>query len=215
MKFNLDIDSINYIKIVFTDKYGHAHYTKAAIKQMGEKEILACAKFQDGLKLNTPQEVTISFVCDNGLYRTKTNLKYISVSYEEDTYVYFTLQTPEGIEYQQNREYFRVKLEENVILFFKQSDLSFQRIECKTHDISANGVRIEFNSPINIPENVQLNILFEKRNIKTNARLIRTETANNLFRAAFKFVNISEQDMDYISQVCIKKQLEYKRNQFG
>ena len=44
MKFNLNLDSINYIKIVYSDRNGSPHCVKAAIKRMGEKEIFACAK---------------------------------------------------------------------------------------------------------------------------------------------------------------------------
>ena len=61
---------------------------------MGEREIIACAKFEEELKVNAPQEVTLSFVCENGLYRTNTELKY--VNYEEP-YILFVLKTPQGL----------------------------------------------------------------------------------------------------------------------
>ena len=115
MKFNLDLDNINYLKIIYKNADDTTVCTKAAIKRIGEREIFACAKFEDDLKINTPQDVSLSFVCVNGLYRTNTTLKFIE---NDPPYIYFTLRTPEGLEYQQNREYFRIKMEENAILSF-------------------------------------------------------------------------------------------------
>ena len=115
MKFNLNLDNINYIKIVYKDKSDTVCCTKAAIKNMNERDIYACAKFENNLFLNTPQEVALSFVCENGLYRTSTTLKSIE---NDAPYIFFVMKTPVGIEYQQNREYFRVKMNEKAILYF-------------------------------------------------------------------------------------------------
>ena len=133
MKFNLNLDNINYIKIVYKDKNDNACCTKAAIKNMSEREIYACAKFEDGLYIEFPQEISLSFVCDNGLYRTNTTLKYVE---NKNPFVFFYIKTPFGIEYQQNREYFRVRMDEDVIMTFNQTSVA-----CKVHDISANGIR--------------------------------------------------------------------------
>ena len=116
MQFNLNLDSINYIKFVYKDMEDSTHCTKAAIKRMGEREIFACAKFENDLKVKTPQTITLSFVCENGLYRTNTTLKYIE---KDAPYIFFGITTPHGIEYQQNREYFRVKMAEDAILTFE------------------------------------------------------------------------------------------------
>lgn len=207
MKFNLNLDSINYIKIVYSDRNGSPHCVKAAIKRMGEKEIFACAKFEGRLNIKTPQDVILSFICENGLYRTGTVLKFIQY---EEPYIFFTLKTPDGIEYQQTREYFRVRLEENVILSYSKHN-EVMRIACKSYDLSANGIKLQFDTPIQIPKDVQISINFEKRNVKTRARLIRIDEDDKVFKASFKFINLQEQDMDYISQICIQKQLEYKR----
>lgn len=204
MKFNLNLDNINYIKIVYKDKQNNACCTKAAIKNMSEREIFACAKFEDGLYLQTPQDISLSFVCDNGLYRTTTTLKYIE---NQAPFVFFSIKTPLGIEYQQNREYFRVRMEEDVILSFDKHS-----IPCKVHDISANGVRIILPQKIDIPEEVNLDILFQPKDIKTKAKFVRTDNEDNIFKASFEFVEMSGADMDLISQKCIKKQLEYKKS---
>ncbi len=204
MKFNLNLDSINYIKIVYKDSSGNPCYTKAAIKHMGEREIFACAKFENGLQIQTPQEVVISFICDNGLYRTNTTLKFIE---NEEPYTFFTLKTPLGLEYQQNREYFRVKMNEDAIL-----NIQNNIIACKVHDISANGVRLILPEKITIPDEVFIDILFKPKNIKTKAKFIRLDEEDGILKASFQFINLPENEMDIISQKCIQKQLEYKRS---
>ncbi len=213
MKFELDINNVNYIKIFYKDINGVSHCIKAILKQMGEKEIIAYAKSDNIPKAETPQDITVSFACDDGLYKTGARLKYISTVYEENPYVYFTIQTPEGVDYQQIREYFRVRMFEKALMSYKDENENIQRIECKTYDISANGIRLQFEQPLKIFKNVQIKIFFETRTIQTNAILIRTDYDGNIFRASFKYDRISERDMDYISQMCIKRQLELKRNQ--
>ena len=121
MQFNLSLENIKYTKIVYKDREENTRFIKAAIRSMNENELFACAKFEDGLDIQTPQEVSVSFICENGLYRTNTILKSFQ---NEEPYVFLFLQVPQGIEYQQNREYFRVKMNENVelnILFDKNN----------------------------------------------------------------------------------------------
>ena len=203
MKFNLNLENINYIKIVYNDSDGVGHYAKAAIKRLGEKEIFACMKYEKELRVPLPQEVSISFACDNALYSAKTTLKLVE---NEDPYVYFTLNTPQELEYQQNREYFRVKMEEDVLLSFAGTVMP-----CKIYDISANGIRLKLDKDIQIPENVMIDILFSSKNVKTKARFIRTDKEDGIIKASFTFVNISESSRDIISQKCIQKQLNDRR----
>lgn len=208
MKFNLNLDNINYIKLVYKDKDNNPRCTKAAIKSLGEHEIYACAKFDNDFSIKTPQNISLSFICDNGLYRTTTTLKYIQ---KEEPYIFFTLETPESLDYQQNREYFRVRLYEDVIIAYTYNEQA-KKVITKTYDISANGIRIELTEPVTFPEEVVVNILFPKRNITTKARFIRTDDEDDILKASFNFIDLSEKDIDMISQICIQKQLEYKRS---
>lgn len=208
MKFNLNLDSINYIKIIYKDSNNKLCITKAAIRFLGEREIISCAKFENGFRVETPQDIILSFVCDNGLYRTTTILKYFEY---RDPYVYFTLKTPQGLEYQQNREYFRVKMHEDAILSFKDGN-KIKRLLCKTHDISANGVRLEIPENINNIDEVGISILFDSREVKAKAKFIRLDNEDDILKASFTFTYLKENDMDFISRCCIQKQLEYKRS---
>ncbi len=204
MKLNLDLDNINYIKLLYKNTDNLPCCTKAAIRYMNEREITACAKFEEAQRISTPQDVTLSFISDNGLYRTNTILKYIN---NEEPYTFFVLKTPEGFEYQQNREYFRVRFQEDALLSFNG-----QVIPCKTYDISANGVRLILTNEIDIPQNVVINLLLSPKDLKVKARFVRYDEEDNIFKASFSFVGLPENDVDVISQLCIKKQLEYKRN---
>lgn len=203
MQFNLNLENINYIKVIYQDSDGSARYVKAALRSLNEREIFACAKFEDGLVIQTPQEVSISFICENGLYRTTTMLKHIE---NDEPYVFFTLTTPQGIEYQQNREYFRVRMNDNAILKFNNNIFA-----CKMYDISANGVRLILDKDLQIPKFVELDILFADRSVKTKAKYIRTDNEDKIWKASFNFVNISENDVDYISKKCIQMQLSNRR----
>lgn len=207
MKFNLKPESINYIKINYKDTNNFLHVTKAGVKRIDSREIYASTKYEEDLHVNTPQEVELSFISDDGLYKTKTDLKYIS---KEEPYIFFSLKTPLEIEYFQNREYFRVKIEEDVIMTFIQNN-EVKRITGKTHDISANGICVEISDYLEFPEEINITILFDKKEIKTKAKYIRTDTEDKLFKASFHFIDLKESDLDFISQFCIKTQLENKR----
>ena len=110
MKFDINIENVNYLKINYRDKNDFAHCIKSAIRLISESEILASAKFEDNINITAPQEIELSIACDNGLYKTKAKLKRIEF---EDPYILFSIKKPEEMEFLQNREYFRVKIQEN------------------------------------------------------------------------------------------------------
>ncbi len=208
MIFNLNLENINYLKIIYKDKNDTTRCAKAAIKKMNEFDIIACTKLENGFNLRTPQDISLSFICENGLYRTTTSLKYIDI---KDEYVFFTIKSPVGLDYQQNREYFRVRMEVPVTILYERYGIS-KKLTGVTYDISANGVRLSFDKVEEISNDVEIIFLFENKIIATKAQLIRMDTDVKIYDAAFKFVDLKSNDMDFISQLCIKTQLEYKRN---
>lgn len=205
MQFGLNLDEIKYIKILYKDTDG-SKITKAAIKTINEKQMLACAKFEQGLNIITPQEITLSIVCLDGLYRTKTVLKSIE---NDEPYTFFMIETPQGLEYQQNREYFRVPLCYKAKYFPKTTEGYFV---VQTVDISANGVTFIIPELVIADEDTKFNIIIEGFEIYTKIRYVRSEKIENGYKISFRFTQILESDRDFISQVCIKKQLEEKRN---
>jgi len=207
MKFDLNTENINYVKITYKDKNNFAHCIKTAIKFIGEYELLTCIKTEDSLNINIPQEVILGIACDNGLYKTKTTLKKIE---EDDGYTLLSMLKPEEMEYQQKREYFRVKLRENVNILYK-IDGKEHKLSAITYDISANGVRIELDSQIDFSEYVVISLYLPKKEIKVQAKYIRSDDEDQIIKAAFQFINLSQSDLDYISQICLCKQLEERR----
>lgn len=206
MRFNLKLEDIKYIKILYIDSQNQSNLTKAALKKIDEREILACAKFENGIDIETPQEVVLSLICNDGLYRTKTKLKSVE---EDDPYVFLFLETPLGIEYQQNREYFRVKA--NYECVYKVNDEA-SPIKAKAFDISANGVSILLQNHVINDDLSKLIIKINGRDIETMVRYVRSEKIETDYRVSFAFAKISEQDRDFISQVCIQNQLVQRRN---
>ena len=207
MKFNLNTENINYIKITYKDKNDFAHCIKAAVRLINDYELLACTKIEDKPDINIPQEVNIGIACDDGLYKTKTKLKKVE---EEPPYILFSLQKPEEMEYQQKREYFRVKIQENVSILYKVDDneLTYSAI---TYDISANGVRVELDKNMAFPQEVRLLLFLPQKTIEVQAKYIRSDEEDQIIKASFQFEDIKQSDLDYISQVCLQKQLSERR----
>lgn len=208
MKFNFNIDDIRYIKISYKDINGEAHSIKAGIKNINEREITACSKFENELEIETPQEITLNIVCKEGLYKTKTILKSVE---NDEPYAFFFLNTPQGFEYQQNREYFRVPINMDCVYSIRQDD-ELVRINAKTVNLSANGICICVPKPLVTEQDAYVSFSAGAKNIETRIRFIRSEKTNEGYNMSFAYVNISETDRDLISQICIKKQLEQKRS---
>ena len=210
MKFNLNLENINYIKITYKDRNDFSHCIKASVKSISQRELYVCAKYEEELNIPTPQEVGLSLACEDGLYTSKTTLK--SIEFKEE-YIFLSLQTPENTDYKQDREYFRVKLEENAIISYLEGEKT-KSLNTKTYDISANGVRLILEKPITFPEDVQIEFHFPNRIVHTLAKYVRSDVDDKILKASFSFVDLSVSDADYISQICIQQQLQQRKNKF-
>jgi c-di-GMP-binding flagellar brake protein YcgR len=204
MRLSLKPEDIKYIKILYNDGTETPKSVKAIVKRMNDFEIFACAKIEEGLYIKTPQEITLGIICNDGLYHTKTKLKYVD---NDEPLVYFAIERPDDLEYQQNREYFRIAAEYNCIyrVTFNQSS---REIKAKTSDISANGVSIIYPERLVVDDDAEIVIDVEGRKISTKIRYIRSEKCDVNYKLSFKFVDMSESDSDYISKICIQKQLK-------
>lgn len=208
MKKNLKLNDVQYVKMTYDDRWGNSHCSKAVIKAATSRELTLSIKYEEYIFIKSPQKVELGFVCQDGLYKTSTTLKSVM---NADPYIIVYLEMPENISYQQNREYFRVNILEGAIISYAVQD-GIARVTCKTHDISANGVCLELPSKFDLPDDVNINILFRTQELKLTAKTKRITTQNNTVLASFEFVDIKEQDRDYISKLCIQKQLEQKRD---
>ena len=207
MKFNLDLNSVKYIKIIYKDINGRLSSTKAALKSIDNREIMACRKFEDGIQAETPQNITLSIVCSDGLYQTKTVLKSIE---NDEPYTFFYLETPSTIDYQQNREYFRVSVDYDCI-YSTSSYYETKQIKTRTFDISANGISLIFPVHEVSMENARLYLTIDNRDIEVNLKFVRSEKIDKGYKFSFMFSKISNADQDFIAQTCIQKQLEQRR----
>lgn len=207
MKFNLKDEEIKYIKISCTDIEGRALSARAVIKSLNSREIIACAKFQENFYITTPQKISVNFVYSDGIYKTFSTLKTIE---NEAPYIFFILETPQEVNYEQNREYFRINADYNCTCTTKE-DGNYTEFNTKTVDLSANGVSILLNKELTImPE--EITIFINNTPVQTKVKHMRTEAFNNKYKASFSFIKISEKNQNLISQTCIQKQLEQKRN---
>lgn len=207
MNFDINIENVNYLKINYKDKNNFTHCIKSAVRFIGETEILASIKYEENFNIAVPQEIELSIACDNGLYKTIATLKRIEF---EGSYILFSIKKPSEMDFVQNREYFRVKVQENANISFTKNEQKIN-ISALTYDLSAKGVRIELDENIKFPEKVTISLCFQTKIINVNAHYIRTDMEDDIIKASFQFIDIAETDLDYISQICFKKQLEERR----
>lgn len=207
MKFNLVKENINYVKITYLDKDNFSHCIKTAVRLINETEILTSVKLEEGTFIPVPQSVDIGIACDNGLYKSKTILRSVEF---DDPYTFLSLKKPEDTEFQQNREYFRVKIQENATISFEKEEVKSQ-LSAITYDLSAKGVRIELDEEIDFPEEVTISLFFQNKRVDIPSKYVRNDNEDNILKASFRFTDISQADLDFISQICFKKQLEDRR----
>lgn len=210
MKFNLSEENVNYVKITYADKENFSHCIKSAVRLIGGTEILVSTKFEEDVFIPVPQDVDIGIACDNGLYKAHTVLRKVEF---EDPYTLLSLKKPEEVEFQQNREYFRVKIQENAIISYENGEEQV-KLSALTYDLSAKGVRIEIDEEIDFPAQVTISLFFQNKIIVAPSEFIRNDNEDNILKASFRFTDISQSDLDFISQVCFKKQIEDRRKNF-
>ena len=84
--------------------------------------------------------------------------------------------------------------------------------DSQTADISANGVSIVLPAHVFSEEDAEIEMMVEEKLISAKIQYIRSEKISDGYKLSFRYTDISDKDKDYISQVCIKQQLENKRN---
>lgn len=208
MHFNLNIEDIKYIKIYYKDLDSNQRSFRAAVRKINNSEILASTKLEDSLTIRTPQEVSLKIICNNGLYNATTNLLAI---FNDDPYVFVKLEPPTNIVFQQNREYFRVGVQYDCLIRTKIEN-EWVETPAQSYDISANGVSVIIDKPIITNDTTNINMRIDDRFVKANVQYVRSEKYKDKYKLSLKYIKINESERDFISQTCIKKQLEQKRN---
>ena len=114
--------------------------------------------------------------------------------------------TPPKYEYQQTREYFRVKASILCKCFYNDEN-GIESQMGKTFDISANGVAISFDEKINPNSIFKMLISLSEKEISIPLKYIRHEIIDNSSIYSYAYENLLEEERDVISKWCIKKQL--------
>ena len=201
MKLNFNLEDISYLKLDFENSNWGT--LKLALKEKRENEFVAVSPKQEGLVIETPQKISLSFVCSDGLYKTSSILNEV---YEKDDFIYFIIKNPETLDYQQNREYYRILLDYDCI-YTMETDDGIESFNAVTYDISAGGVSI-ITSEKRIPTHETSIVIFmPERDLKSHLKFVRCETYNDDYKLSFIFTDLSEKDYEMLSALCVNKQI--------
>lgn len=207
MKLDLEKANINYVQVLYKSDDTTIRTFKAGLRSVDDSTITISGKSDDSLMINSSQDVTLDFICQDGLYRCSVKLKYLKT---ETPYTYLVLEKPKDFIYQQNREYFRIDVNYPSAVIVREKD-GIKRYNVETLNISANGVSLLFPQKIFTEYPVEFVLNINNKKLEIIARLIRCDKFKNQYKISFAFQKISEADRDFISQICIQKQLEERR----
>ncbi len=110
---------------------------------------------------------------------------------------------PISYKYLQRREYSRIGIDKIIELEATESNIKAQII-----DISAGGLKIRTQVPLELLKKYKTNIDIENTNIETEFEPIRIETDGQLFTSSGRFVDLKNSDRIALVQYCFRKQIE-------
>ena len=176
MDFNLKLNEIDYIKFSCKNTDGDEIPFRAIVKSYNNRELFACTKNYHKQNFVLPQEVTLSFIYNDGLYSTKTNLKSTEL---DEPYTFFVFETPKNISYEQNREYFRVLAEYDCIYRIFETDKEYR---AKTIDLSANGISLLLPTHEISEKDSEIQLIIGPKKINLRVQFIRSEKLENGYK---------------------------------
>lgn len=203
MKLNFNLDSISYLKIEYMNN-NNLDTIKLALKEKLENEFIAIAEDGDYKNVETPQKISITFAGNDGVYRTTATLQEIK---NQDGTNYFIIENPETLDYQQNREYYRILANYDCIYTIDTGN-NIESFNATTYDISAGGVSIITKENIIPTRETQIVIFLQGRDIKAHLKFVRCEAhEDDNYKLSFIFTDLEERDLKLLQDLCIKKQL--------
>ena len=207
MKFNIKLERVNYIKIFLNDEQDDSSVIKCGIRKIENKEIIAFTKSNDNLKELVQKPVKVIFVCDDGVYSVKTRVKKIE---KAEPYLILIIEEPEEMDFEQKREFFRVQTSIDCVCETSVEGYGAKYLG-KILNLSANGVSVLFENYFIVNKTCEISFTLENKRFTLNASYVRSENYEGGYKIAFSFMKVSESDKDFISRVCLQKQLENKR----
>ncbi len=203
MKLNFNLDDIKYLKLEYSQDETNLS-AKLALKEKRENDFIAILPITTPFVLHTPQKISLTFVCNDGLYKT---LATISEIYRDDEYYNVVIENPETLDYQQNREFYRILAEYDCIYTVETND-GIESFNAVTYDISAGGVSIITEENIVPTRETSIVIFMPERDLKTHLRFVRCEAREDGdYKLSFIFTDLAERDFQMLSELCVNKQI--------
>jgi len=202
MKLRFDLNDIKYLKLRYI-KNGRIECIKLALKEKVENKFVAIFSKIDVENIATPQEVSIDFICHDGIYKTKATL--LSV-YNDDDYSHFVIQNPKSLNYQENRNFYRVIAKHDCIYTIDTPNGAKSFDTC-TYDLSAGGVSIILSDIAVSKEEMSILIFLPDRDIRAHLQFVRCEIYGDEYKLAFEFTDLSDRDYETLFNLCLKEQL--------
>lgn len=202
MKLHFNLEDIQYIKLYCINN-GHPDTIKLALKEKKEFSFTATAPANEDFLIETPQKVSISFVCNDGLYKTTTTIE--EIIYEGNSLT-FEIANPESLDFQQNREYYRVLAEYDCIYTIDTGD-DVESYNATTYDLSAGGVSIITQTNIIPTRETSIIICMPTGDLKAHLKFVRCEAWEDDYKMSFVFTDLTDKDYETLSKLCINKQL--------
>lgn len=203
MKLSFNLENINYLELTCVVN-GKVQVLKLAVREKREFDFHAVVPNLGSIHVETPQEVMLKFVCRDGVYKTNTVLKDV---YEEGDNTSFIIENPKTLDYQQNREYFRI-LAEYECVYTVDTDNGVESLEAVTYDISAGGVSIIVDKSVFSTDESSILIMAPERHIRSHLKFVRCEAYDSAYKISFEFTDLSEADFTLLSEMCVDAQLK-------
>lgn len=203
MELNFNLDSIEYIQLDYIEKE-EVKSIKLALKEKRENYFIAIAPQQDTVHISTPQKVSVSFIGKDNLYRTTTIL---NATHNENGFTYYTIDNPETLDFQHNREYYRIPAQYDCI-YTIETGQGIESFNAVTYDISAGGVSIITSENIIPTRETSIVIFMPDKDLKAHLKFVRCELFEESYKLSFIFTDLTEKEYNLLSEFCITRQLD-------
>lgn len=159
------------------------------------------------IKPKVGTNLTLNVYSENGIYNSISRVLEVVEDSEITTYA---ISYPSQNKVNQRREYFRADLKIPYVMSIQRTE-NTDIIEGETVNICGKGICIKTNKPFLPYNNIDIQINFKNRTIKTGAEYVYSRTlAENgrpVFNHAFILTTIDQKDIDFIVGQCFLYQL--------
>ena len=212
-----NFSTLQYVKIIFVDKYNELCELRAENNIIKKDTIQLYINSQNNIDINCPIGVVLKLVTNDTIYFAKTILQYVKNS--GDRFI-FVLKTPPKTIRQQNRKYARINVNCPCVISYNDNKNNRQTYIAQSINISKGGALLSDIDSIllsykpcelQLSEGDSCNIVIFLRHdskIKTQAKFIRKECIDDVFRYAFQFTNMPDACIDTLDKYLTKAEFK-------